>query len=283
MSRFGNLKQIMDGTDPNPVYMNARGVAGLMLQEQFDAFNENVENIIKEGVKWVKPEHSYPAFDHLSFSYKKSIFSIIIELIHNEESSLTEEQKEELIQAAEDYNLIPCLYKIRLIDNFPDEPLEDNYPQDSDYQLVPLEQNWNLYDIHTNEVLDPIKKASDEDVELSEWEFNNFANQVVRDDLEANGFTVFSFCDLAEFNPQIWFEDKEGNVGWIFVEYYLDGFANKIDRWKQLDDEYPSLKAYNGYVAKVEFIASLEHGEEFLRGDNVQLRYEGYEKVHDAE
>ena len=88
-----------------------------------------------------------------------------------------------------------------------------------DYQLEPINSAWNLFDAKTNEEIDLLSYAKEEPTAMSKWELINFAVQTVKRDLQKEGNTILSFCDLLDINPQIWFKDIKGNRNWVVVKH----------------------------------------------------------------
>jgi hypothetical protein len=83
------LQYLMDRPEPSELFLEARQMAGGQLQEQFRQLANSPHH---KGFTWIKAELTYPAFDHLTFGYKHSIFSVLIELLDESGSSLTEPQ-----------------------------------------------------------------------------------------------------------------------------------------------------------------------------------------------
>lgn len=188
MSKYGDIQYLIDRPEPSEIFLRARHIAGSQLQDQFNANNQKSVNSSYDGFKWIKAELTYPSFDNLTFAYKNSVFSIVIEMIDDKGSSFTKKQKDRLLIACEENNLIPCTFRLNFkekADNFMSR-LMGNKDQ-LDYDLTPLKQGWNLYDARTNQAIDPLILASNEKTLMSKWELSNFAIQIVRNDLEKEG------------------------------------------------------------------------------------------------
>lgn len=282
MSKYGDIQYLIDRPEPSEIFLRARHMAGVQLQEQFSVNNDKIVNSSYDGFKWIKAELTYPSFDNLTFAYKNSIFSVVIELIDEKGSSMTRQQKERLLNACEENNLIPCNFKLgfkekkdvllgRLMVN------EDQL----DYELTPLEEGWNLYDVRTNQKINPLNIASNEKTRMSKWELSNFAIQIVRNDLEKEGDEVLSFCDLPEVNPQIWFKNKKGETGWVIVKHIKENNELDCREWVGLEDRSPQLKPYDGYFASVQFYStSTNSTENLFRGDGMSINYKGLERIY---
>lgn len=132
-------------------------------------------------------------------------------------SSLTAIQKDRWTKVCKENNLIPCLFKIQCV------------ATRSRFDLNPMNDVWNLYDVEGRELVYPFELATEEPMEMSAWELRNFSIQVVRQHIEEQGHEVLSFCDLPEVNPQIWFRDSEEKISWVIVQYSKEKEVPKVD------------------------------------------------------
>jgi hypothetical protein len=257
------LQYLMDRPEPSELFLEARQMAGGQLQEQFRQFANSPH---QKGFTWIKAELTYPAFDHLTFGYKHSIFSVLIELLDESGSSLTEPQRDRWIQACTEYKLIPCLFKINC------QAMPDGF-----YDLRPLNGEWNLYEMEGQAIVDPLAQAREDEVEMSAWELQNFSIQVLRRHIEKKGHEILSFCDLPEVNPQIWFQDAEGKRNWVIVQYATGKEAPKAEAWKGFEQANEQLWSYDGYFAGVQI--SSEKGT-LLRGEGMFVNFKGLVQIY---
>jgi hypothetical protein len=282
MSKYGDIQYLIDNPEPSRIFLKARQLTGIHLQEQFKKLNPKVVNSSYDGFKWIKTELTYPSFDDLTFAFKNSIFSVVIELIDKKGSSFTTQQRKRLLKACEENNLIPCTFKLNFREKNDDllGKLIDNKSQ-LDYELSVLEQGWNLYDARTNQKITPTVLASNEQAEMSKWELSNFAIQIVRSQLEKEGNQILSFCDIPEINPQIWFKNKKGETGWVIVKHINDEKDLDYKEWVGLEDRSPQLKPYDGYFASVQFYSIRTNSPtKLFRGDEMNINYKGLERIY---
>lgn len=282
MSKYGDIQYLIDRPEPSEIFLKARQIAGIQLQEQFKKNNSKVVNSSYDGFKWIKTELTYPSFDNLTFAFKNSIFSVVIELIDKKGSSFTTQQSDRLLKACEENNLIPCTFKLNFrekTNNFVGRLVKDkNQP---DYELSVLAQDWNLYDARTNQKIDPTALASIEQTRMSQWELSNFAIQIVKTELEKDGNQILSFCDLPEINPQIWFKNKKGETGWVIVKHIKNKNDLDYKEWIGLDDRSPQLKPFDGYFASVQFFSIATNSTtKLFRGDAIKINYKGLERIY---
>ena len=282
MSKYGNIQYLIDRPEPSKIFLRARHMAGVQLQEQFAFYNQKNVNSNYNGFKWIKAELTYPSFDNLTFSYKNSIFSVVIELIIENESSFTKQQKDRLLKACDENNLIPCIFKLKFKEkafhSF-DRLLDDN--SQLDYELTVLEKGWNLNDARTNLKIDPINLACNERTRMSKWELSNFAIQIVKNDIQKEGNQILSFCDLPEVNPQIWFKNKKGEMSWVIVKHIKNESDLEYRKWIGLENKSLQLKPYDGYFASVQFYSmNTKSTTELFRGDGMSVNYKGLERIY---
>lgn len=282
MSKYGNIQHLIDRPEPTEIFLKARQIAGIQLQEQFKIFNPGKVDSSYDGFKWVKTELTYPSFDNLSFSFKSSVYSVIIELIDETGSSFSLKQSERLLNACSENNLIPCLFKIKLQEkskNILDFMASSNVQDE--YELIPVEQGWNLFNAKNNQKINPLTLSSEEPSKMSKWELGNFAIQIVRNDIEKDGSEVLSFCDLTEVNPQIWFKDKHGNVGWVIVKHITTETDLDYRKWVGLEQNNKQLLPFDGYYASIQFHSLKTNSMVNLnRGDAFVVNYKGLERIY---
>lgn len=257
-----SIQYLMDRPEPSDLFLEARQLAGMQLQEQFNRFNQFAPPSPLPAFHWVKAELTYPSFDHLSFAYKNTIFSVVIEVWDGTDSSFTEQQRERLLDACRANQLIPCVFSIDYSD-----------------ELEPISDGWNILHAETRAPIDPLLISSEDPVVMSAWELTNFAIQVVRDDLKKQGNEVLSFCDLPKVNPQIWFRDNEGKICWVIVQYSTTKEPLSAQTWLGFEQSNEALKSYSGYFAGVR-VQSVH--PEPLRGDGMMVDYRGLEKIYDG-
>jgi len=282
MSKYGNIQYLIDRPEPTQIFLNARQITGIQLQEQFKIFNKGKVDSSYDGFKWVKTELTYPSFENLTFSFKSSVYSVIIELIDNTGSSFSLKQRERLLNACAENNLIPCLFKINLREKSKNllDFMSSNNIQD-EYELSSLEQGWNLFNARSNQKINPSTLSSEEPTKMSKWELSNFAIQIVRTDIEKEGNEVLSFCDLPEVNPQIWFKDKQGNVGWVIVKHITTEIDLDYRKWVGLEQHNEQLLPFDGYYASIQFHSLKTNSMINLnRGDAYVVNYKGLERIY---
>lgn len=267
----------IDPPNPPPQFFKARQVAGATIQEKFKEFKGKYD----EGLdfRWVKPELSWPSFDHLTFGYRNQVYSVLVATVRNGILSLTEKEVDRSLNACSENTLVPCLFVVH------------------EETLLPVAGGWNLVHLQTRKPVDPLELGGDEKVEMSEWELRNFAIQVVRGHIEQMGARVDSFCDLVGIDPQIWFENKSGERSWVIVRHYPQITGNEKSSWIGFECTNSALAPFDGYHAGVSVasVAAFLYDREGqliplsqrfngnaprYRGDKFGIKFDGLDRIY---
>lgn len=263
------LMYLIDRPQPTEFFVNVRRMAGYSLQREMDKLKEDKWY---KGAHWIKAEWTYPCFEHLTFAYKNQIFCVLIDIIDEitGKSVLPDKDKNNLIENCTKNNLIPCLYKVTVKDIH--NPIYNT--------IKPISDGWNLYNAITDNVIIPEDIVSHNKVELSEWELNDFAIQIVRNYIQENlHFKVQSYQNIVGIEPQIWFEDDKKNLCYVVVRNtaYPNNRAEIPDNINSIQ---LSVASYEGYFASVAFCAkSGDDLSKLYRGDGVHVAFKGLEKL----
>lgn len=268
----------MDRPEPSQQFLEARNMAGQVLQGQFQANGGALPE--HTDYKWIKAELTYPSFDHLTFAYGNQVFSVLVELVDDGSSFLTQKECDRCLDESEKNNLVPCAFRVNAT------------------SMTPITDGWNLIDLRSEETVIPDQLISDDKIPMSEWELHNFAIQVVRQQIEGNKLgTILSFSDVIGIDPQIWFVDDQGKRNWVIVRHLKTIEEDEAQKWIGLEKSNPQLLPYDGYFAAVSaassepFLYDLdgEHiplSERFsgkaplYRGDGFHIKHDGLQRVY---
>ena len=248
---------ILDRPDPTKEFMAARQVALHRLSHQLNSKRGAVSNE-HDDFRVIRSDLTYPTFDHFSFGYKNTVFSVFIDFIDEQQNSLTPRRYiDNLIKVANDNNLVPCLFKIGLRD------------------MKPLSDGWNLFHAVSKRPVVPEEVAGSNPVKISEWEYNNWAINVAMNYLDEK---LLSYCDAPGIFPQIWFENSQGERCWILVEYSV--FPNVAEIGEGFVPPQP-IQCYDGYFAGVSFCyGDQSHPDKQLfRNSPAYTRYLGLQEL----
>ena len=268
----------IDPRDPSQEFLRARNAAGVRLQEQFKRFGGRVEP--QHDYRWIKADLTWPSFDHLTFAYRNQVCSILVDLVQDKRTSLTQQDVKRCVDACTENNLVPCVF-----------------PVDS-RSFRPLKDGWNLSNIESGASIMPDDYVNDVKVEMSEWELHNFAIQIVRDDVEKNmKGSILSYCDVIGINPQIWFDDQQGNRCWVIVRNFARIDGAESTKFKGIETSNPQLVPYDGYFAAVSVASSepftvdldaklvplskrFDGLSPIYRGDGFYVNFKGLERIY---
>jgi hypothetical protein len=268
----------IDRSEPSPLFLEARNVAGVTLQEQFKKRAGSVD--AQHDFRWVKTELTWPSFDHLTFAYGNRVFSVLVDALEAGRSSITRQAMDRFLEATTENQLEPCVFPVKT------------------ETMSPVSSGWSLFHPTDQTALDPETFDVSGQKVMSKWELRNFAIQIVRDSITRDGRSqVLSFTDVLGVDPQIWFQDDAGKRAWVIVRYcpLIDG-----NEWKEyvgLEKSNPRLAPYDGYFGAVSLASSaavlrdldgriVPLSERFsgkaplYRGDGFHVKFDGLQRIH---
>ena len=260
--------------DIESIYMEAHNLAGYHIQQMI---GEN-----KSDFTWIRPEATNPSFDDLNFRYKNQVFSVLIKILHRGEEMLEPRRIEPFIRETKENNLVPCIFPV----TFEFAPVSSPHgwgivfePGKNPSHELKMQDptGWNLFHAETNEKINPLEMADDTPVLMSDYEMQNFAIQIVRNQLKKDGLKLESFCDAPGITPQLWFQDKNGKMCWVCVEYGPDEKKIKQPNISNLNS---ALAEYDGYFAPVGIQPM--NGNKAYRGIGYYINYSGLINIHKA-
>jgi hypothetical protein len=141
----------------------------------------------------------------------------------------------------------------------------------------PAEPGWGLLNASTREPICPPAFISDEKILMTDWEVQDLAVQVVRDELAKEGRELMSWNSNPGVNPSLWFVGDKGPE-WVIVRAacYPAKTANLPSNNAVIDDLLNKLR-YPGHFASVAvapFDDPLDPSAD--RNGNVKPLFRGY-------
>ena len=270
----------IDSSNPPPEFFEARNAAGATLEQQFNLLSKSGSP--SRDVKWLKADLTWPSFDHLTFAYRDAVFSVLVDIVESNASSLESKATKRCLDAAVAHNLIPCVFQV------------------DRRTMQPSSGGWNLFDLRDGTRVDPAQTPDTGTVPMSAWELQSFSVQVVRGHVTGQlGGKEHSFCDVLGIDPQIWFEDSKGNNGWVVVRNFPVLTGQQKSDWLGFAGTNPKLQKFDGYFAAVSIASSAPvlHDEQgnliplserftgqapLYRGDSFCVKFEGLQRIHVA-
>lgn len=223
------------------------------------------------GIRYWLRAHPYPPFlEHLSFRMGNQLFFVrVVDADGNVEGpgSLAG-----LNAAANAANGRACILSMKK------NHLGESWAADM--------QGWGLLDAATRRPINPVALVTDEKIEMTQWETHDMAVQVVRDDLEKEGFRLMSWQGNPEVDPSIWFVGMTGKPEWVVVRSacFPSKGAERPGNWAAISDRCAALSS-TGHFASVAIVSadqpfesSREAPVPLWRGHGMNVRFTGLER-----
>ena len=148
---------------------------------------------------------------------------------------------------------------------------------------------WGLIDAETRRAMDPISFVSDEKIEMTDWELQDFAVQVVRDDLKKAGRELMSWNGNPEVLPSIWFVGDDGPE-WVIVRAYRfpDEDAGMPENIEEIKNQLSRVSTHGNYaavgIADMSEMFSMDNIDSdeipaIYRGNGLNVAYEGLRSI----
>lgn len=144
---------------------------------------------------------------------------------------------------------------------------------------------WGLADARTRKVVDPISLVTDEKIEMTSWELQDMAVQVVHDYLQKQCRQMMSWQSNPEVDPAIWFIGDSGGPEWVVVRVtkYPENSAVRPANWESIARNCERLSNV-GHFASVALVSTEQPfaavGEKTVplyRGHGMHVRFTGLE------
>ncbi len=170
--------------------------AGSQLQSQ----QAHVPQHLHQGPipSWLKVSLTPPFLEHFSFRVGNQLFFVRLEDVEGRLE--VPGTRRGLLMIADGCEGYPCLMPMRHRAG----------------TWTPDAAGWGLIDARTGKEVDPIALISDERIEMTDWELQDFAVQVVRDHLKKDGKEIMSCQGNPAVDPSIWFVGERG-AEWVVV------------------------------------------------------------------
>ena len=154
----------------------------------------------------------------------------------------------------------------------------------------PEEPGWGLLDARSRQPVNPPALITDEKIVMTDWELQDLAVQVVRDQLAQEGRELMSWNGNPEVNPSLWFVGDDGPE-WVVVRAvrYPESQARLPGNIAELQAHFNKL-GHPGHFASVA-VASVDdpfdpdaaNNGNFVplyRGHEMHIKYQGLERFN---
>jgi len=146
-------------------------------------------------------------------------------------------------------------------------------------------KGWGLLDAETRKPIDPYSLVTDQQIEMTPWEMQDMAVQVVRDYLQKQGFELMSWQGNPAVDPSVWFIGETRLPEWVVVRYakFPARSAVRPSNWQAIAANCAKMSD-TGHFASVA-VASVNQPFEFgdevpvplWRGHGMHVRFTGLE------
>ena len=232
--------------------------AGLHIQNQVQG----------EFKSWLRAHINPPFLEHLSFRLGNQLFYIRIQDV-DDELKIPGSLKG-LLSIANGSQGHACL--------MPMKKIAGNW--------TCATSGWGLVSVETGTSINPVDLISDEPIEMTDWELQDFAVQVVRKNLESEGRQLMSWQGNPSVDPSIWFVGDDGPE-WIVVRAFRHGLikACKPNNWAEIVRSLKNTGASGNYAEVTcaspddVFDPTGDNAAKLFRGQGLHVRYIGLEKT----
>lgn len=153
----------------------------------WQAAGRHIHRQMQGQVPWLKANLNPPFLEHLSFRLGNQLFFVRLEDVDGKLELPASRQA--LLTIAEGCKGHACLMPM----------------QRERGGWIAAGSGWGLLDVRTGRSLDPISLVSDDRIEMTDWELQDFAVQIVRNHLEKQGRELMSWQGNPSVDPSIWF------------------------------------------------------------------------------
>ena len=160
---------------------------------------------------WLRAHLNPPFLEHLSFRLGNQLFFIQLQDVDN--ALKTPGHLGGLLSVSDGCQGHACLMPMQKIAG--------------EWRCVAT--GWGLIDARTDRTVNPVVLISAEPIEMTDWELQDFAVQVVRNQLEKEGRQLMSWQGNPNVDPSIWFVGDKGPE-WVVV---------RAARWPERDAAVP--------------------------------------------
>ncbi len=237
--------------------------------ECWKAAGLHIQNQAQGGLKsWLRAHLNPPFLEHLSFRLGNQLFYIRIQDV-NDELDIPGSLKG-LLSIANGSKGHACL--------MPMKKIAGNW--------TCATSDWGLVSVETETSINPVNFISDEQIEMTDWELQDFAVQVVWENLESDGRQLMSWQGNPGVDPSIWFVGDDGPE-WVVVRAFRHGLikASKPSNWNEIVSSLKHTGSAGNYAEVTcaspddVFDPTGDNAAKLFRGQGLHVRYLGLEKI----
>ena len=249
----------------SPEFLKCWQAAGIHLDRQAQG-----------GIKtWLRAHPYPPVLEHLSFRLGNQIFFVRVE--DHEGKVGGPGSMEGLFSIAEGCQGHACLM-----------PMKKKF---FGGDWVADAAGWGLVDAKTRRPINPVELATDETIEMTLWELQDFAVQVVRDQLVRDGYQLMTWQGNPDVDLAIWFVGDSKGPEWVVVRAFRHGVGHGVHgprparpaNWPAIAASCARMSTIGHYAQVIcaspddPFDPTSENAAPILRGQKLSVRYLGLE------
>lgn len=162
------------------------------------AAGAHIQRMAQGQVPWLKANLHPPFLEHLSFRMGNQLFFVRLEDVEGRLD--VPGNRRGVLAIAEGCKGHACIMPMRR----------------KGAEWIADGPGWGLHDPRTGKTIDPVATISDKLIEITGWELQDFAVQVVKDYLAKQGRMLMSWHGNPSVDPSIWFVGDHGPE-WVVV------------------------------------------------------------------
>jgi hypothetical protein len=233
----------------------------------WSAAGNHLNRQVEGGIQsWLRAHPHPPYLEHLSFRLGNQLFYVRIDDVDGQVQGPGNPHG--FITAAAGTNGVPCVLPMRQL---------------LGGQWVAALAGWGLLEADGHTPLDPVARVTDEKIEMTPWELQDMAVQVVCGALRRDGFELMSWQANPQVDPSIWFIGNSGGPEWVVVRAarYPERSAARPANWEDIAEGCSQLSPV-GHFASVGIVSAAQSFEAedepplpLWRGHGMHVRYGG--------
>ncbi len=227
------------------------------------------------GFKWLKCNLYETSFDHMTFIYKNTVFSVLLKVNYNGEEIVDEEQERIFLKQTKSNCFVPCIFPITVEETSFSKKIS-----------IKSKKSFNLFDYETGANINPAEIASDHPARRSWYELGLISAEVITKALKEKKHILLSEeiyydPDSAKNCPILTWDNEKKEVCRCAVKYF-----KSFEDWKAADiDKIPECK--KNRHNNVEYFAPVIidcKKESAYRNNDMNIYYfkDIFMKIHDA-
>ena len=212
---------------------------------------------------WLRAHLNPPFLEHLSFRLGNQLFFIRLE---DEEGRVVGPGSlQGLLSVADRSNGHACIMPMR--------------KRGGEWEAVL--PGWGLKDAKTKKLINPPAEISELQIEMTDWELQDFAVQIVRQQIENEGYELMSWQSNPEVDPSLWFVGDEGPE-WVIIKTarYPQEDAELPNNLRTIAEKFSSISKQGNFASvSVVCVHTMSEDGKLYRGYPLVTNYAGLQPI----